>query len=292
MSIDLHLHSENSDGTDSPETIIEKAIEIQLEAISITDHEYLTKVPVSQHIEIISGVEVSVSWEKLEKSNPFAGIHLLLYFVKEESPVDTFLENIRKLKNIRNVEIIENLQNEGLDVNKSELGEFKTKVPGRPHIASLLKDKGYVDSINDAFIKYLGNGKIGDSRSHQPDIEKIISLSQESKCLVFLAHPHTLMSNDKFSKKENWVNDEFYELVKKLSEFGINGLETTYSSYSKNISNQISEVAKKLNLLECGGSDYHGDIKPNINLGFGYENTPMKVPYKFLNDMKEKHGQL
>jgi len=292
MSIDLHLHSENSDGTDSPETIIEKAIEIQLEAISITDHEYLTKVPVSQHIEIISGVEVSVSWEKLEKSNPFAGIHLLLYFVKEESPVDTFLENIRKLKNIRNVEIIENLQNEGLDVNKSELGEFKTKVPGRPHIASLLKDKGYVDSINDAFIKYLGNGKIGDSRSHQPDIEKIISLSQESKCLVFLAHPHTLMSNDKFSKKENWVNDDFYELVKKLSEFGINGLETTYSSYSKNISNQISEVAKKLNLLECGGSDYHGDIKPNINLGFGYENTPMKVPYKFLNDMKEKHGRL
>ena len=292
MSIDLHLHSENSDGTDSPETIIEKAVEIQLEAISITDHEYLTKVPVSQHIEIISGVEVSVSWKKLEKSNPFAGIHLLLYFVKEESPVDTFLENIRKLKNIRNVEIIENLQNEGLDVNKSELGEFKTKVPGRPHIASLLKDKGYVDSINDAFIKYLGNGKIGDSRSHQPDIEKIISLSQESKCLVFLAHPHTLMSNDKFSKKENWVNDDFYELVKKLSEFGINGLETTYSSYSKNISNQISEVAKKLNLLECGGSDYHGDIKPNINLGFGYENTPMKVPYKFLNDMKEKHGQL
>ena len=292
MSIDLHLHSENSDGTDSPETIIEKAIEIQLEAISITDHEYLTKVPVSQHIEIISGVEVSVSWEKLEKSNPFAGIHLLLYFVKEESPVDTFLENIRKLKNIRNVEIIENLQNEGLDVNKSELGEFKTKVPGRPHIASLLKDKGYVDSINDAFIEYLGNGKIGDSRSHQPDIEKIISLSQESKCLVFLAHPHTLMSNDKFSKKENWVNDDFYELVKKLSEFGINGLETTYSSYSKNISNQMSEVAKKLNLLECGGSDYHGDIKPNINLGYGYENTPMKVPYKFLNDMKEKHGQL
>ena len=292
MSIDLHLHSENSDGTDSPEAIIEKAIDIQLEAISITDHEYLTKVPVSQHIEIIRGVEVSVSWEKLEKSNPFAGIHLLLYFVKEESPVDTFLEKIRKLKNIRNFEIIENLQNEGLDVNKSELNDFKTKVPGRPHIASILKDKGYVDSINDAFIKYLGNGKIGDSRSHQPDIEKIISLSQESKCLVFLAHPHTMMSNDKFSKKENWVNDEFYELVKKLSEFGINGLETTYSSYSKNISNQISEVAKKLNLLECGGSDYHGDIKPNINLGFGYENTPMKVPYKFLNDMKEKHGQL
>ena len=292
MSIDLHLHSENSDGTDSPETIIQKAVDLQLEAISITDHEYLTNVSVNQDIEIISGVEVSVAWEELEKSNPFAGIHLLIYFLKENSPVNSFLEEIRTLKNIRNAEIIDNLQHEGLDINPSELNTFKTKVPGRPHIASILKDKGYVSSINEAFVRYLGNGKIGDSRSHQPSIEKIINLSQESKCLVFLAHPHTLMSNDKYSRKDNWVNESFYELVKKLSEFGINGLETTYSSYNKNVSSQISEVAEKLNLLECGGSDYHGDIKPNINLGFGYENTPMKVPYKFLNDIKEKHEQL
>ena len=292
MSIDLHLHSENSDGTDSPETIIQKAVDLQLEAISITDHEYLTNVSVNQDIEIISGVEVSVAWEELEKSNPFAGIHLLIYFIKENSPVNSFLEEIRTLKNIRNAEIIDNLQHEGLDINPSELNTFKTKVPGRPHIASILKDKGYVSSINEAFVRYLGNGKIGDSRSHQPSIEKIINLSQESKCLVFLAHPHTLMSNDKYSRKDNWVNESFYELVKKLSEFGINGLETTYSSYNKNVSSQISEVAEKLNLLECGGSDYHGDIKPNINLGFGYENTPMKVPYKFLNDIKEKHEQL
>ncbi|MDA8813354.1 PHP domain-containing protein [Candidatus Actinomarina sp.] len=81
MSIDLHLHSENSDGTDSPESIIEKAIEIQLEAISITDHEYLTNVPTSENIEIIKGVEVSVSWEELEKSNPYAGIHLLFLHI-------------------------------------------------------------------------------------------------------------------------------------------------------------------------------------------------------------------
>ena len=292
MSIDLHLHSENSDGTESPESIIERAIEIQLEAISITDHEYLTKVPSNDDIEIIKGVEVSVSWEKLDKSNPYAGIHLLLYFVEEKSPIDSFLENIRALKNTRNMEIIENLQNEGLEINQSELDSFKTKVPGRPHIASILKDKGHVSSINEAFVKYLGNGKIGDSRSHQPDIKKVIDLSKESRCLVFLAHPHTLMSNDKYSKKQNWVNESFYGLIEELTGFGINGLETTYSSYSKNISSQISEISNKLNLLECGGSDYHGDIKPNINLGFGYENTPIKVPYKFLNDMKEKHGQL
>jgi len=292
MSIDLHLHSENSDGTESPETIIKRAIEIQLEAISITDHEYLTKIPKNQDIEIIKGVEVSVAWEQLEKLNPYAGVHLLLYFVEEKSPIDSFLEGIRHLKNTRNTEIIDNLQNEGLEINQSELDSFKTKVPGRPHIASILKDKGYVGSINEAFVKYLGNGKIGDSRSHQPDIKKVIDLSKESKCLVFLAHPHTLMSNDKYSKKQDWVNESFYDHIKELAKFGINGLETTYSSYSKNISSQISEISNKLNLLECGGSDYHGDIKPNINLGFGYENTPIKVPYKFLNSMKEKHEQL
>lgn len=292
MSIDLHLHSENSDGTESPETIIERAIEIQLEAISITDHEYLTKIPKHEGIEIIKGVEVSVSWEKLEESNPYAGIHLLLYFVEEKSPIDSFLEDIRLLKNTRNTEIIENLQNEGLEVAQSDLDSFITKVPGRPHIASILKQKGYVSSINEAFVKYLGNGKIGDSRSHQPDIKKVIDLSEESKCLVFLAHPHTLMSNDKYSKKQDWVNESFYDHIEELAKFGINGLETTYSSYSKNISSQISEISNKLNLLECGGSDYHGDIKPNINLGFGYENTPIKVPYKFLNNMKEKHEQL
>jgi len=292
MSIDLHIHSENSDGTDSPDVIIEKALELQLEAISITDHEYLTKIPVNNNLEIIQGVEVSVSWKELDESNAYAGIHLLLYFIEDNSPIESFLKQIRSLKEIRNFEIIENLQNEGLDINKSELETFKTKVPGRPHIASILKNKGYVSSINEAFIKYLGNGKIGDSRSHQPDIRKIIDLSKESKCLVFLAHPHTLMSNEKYSKKQDWVNESFVNYLQQLKSFGINGLESTYSSYSKNLSSQITEIAKKLNLLECGGSDYHGDIKPNINLGFGYENTPMKVPYSFLDNMKEEHAQL
>ncbi len=292
MSIDLHIHSENSDGTDSPDAIIEKALELQLEAISITDHEYLTKIPVNNNLEIIQGVEVSVSWKELDESNAYAGIHLLLYFIEDNSPIESFLKQIRSLKEIRNFEIIENLQNEGLDINKSELETFKTKVPGRPHIASILKNKGYVSSINEAFIKYLGNGKIGDSRSHQPDIRKIIDLSKESKCLVFLAHPHTLMSNEKYSKKQDWVNESFVNYLQQLKSFGINGLESTYSSYSKNLSSQITEIAKKLNLLECGGSDYHGDIKPNINLGFGYENTPMKVPYSFLDNMKEEHAQL
>ena len=78
MSIDLHVHSVNSDGTDSTEAIIESSIELQLEAICISDHEYLTKVPQQKNIEIIQGVEISVSWDLLDDANKFGGTHLLV----------------------------------------------------------------------------------------------------------------------------------------------------------------------------------------------------------------------
>ena len=292
MSIDLHIHSINSDGTDKVEKLVEKAIEMELEAISITDHEYLTIPEKNNLIEIIKGIEVSASWEDVEKDNKYAGIHLLIYFLEEESSLNKHLENIRSLKVERNKEIISKLNKEGIEINYSDLEEYPTKVPGRPHIAKIIYEKGYVNSINEAFIKYLGNGKIGDSRSHQESIGKLINLSKESKCLVFLAHPHTLMSNKEYSNNKNWINNEFVKYLEKLRTLGIDGIETNYSSSGSTISSNLSELAKKLNLLESGGTDYHGDHKPNINIGFGYEDKPLKIPYEFLHKMKEKHEQL
>ena len=87
MSIDLHIHSSNSDGTDKIEDILNIAIEQQLQAISITDHEFLSEVENTNLIEIIPGVEMSVSWYDLELKNPFAGIHLLIYFLKKDTPI-------------------------------------------------------------------------------------------------------------------------------------------------------------------------------------------------------------
>ena len=84
MSIDLHVHSINSDGTETIEAILESANELQLEAICISDHEYLTKVPKRSDIEIIHGAEISVSWKLLENDNKFGGTHLLVYFLEED----------------------------------------------------------------------------------------------------------------------------------------------------------------------------------------------------------------
>ena len=186
--------------------------------------------------------------------------------------------------------IRDRLNKENIKIEESELDKFPTKVPGRPHIAKIMYKKGYVNSINEAFVKYLGNGKVGDSRIHQEPIEKLIKLSKESKCLIFLAHPHTLMSNKNYSSNKKWINNDFVSYIESLTELGIDGLETHYSSYTSETTSNLSNIAKKFNLLESGGSDYHGENKPNINIGFGYENKPLKTPYEFLFKMKEKHA--
>ena len=147
MAIDLHIHSINSDGTDTVDEIVEKALEMELEAISITDHEYLTIPKKTDGIEIIKGIEVSANWDAVEGSNVFAGIHLLVYFLEEQSPITKHLENIRNLKTERNKEIIKKLNKENIKIEESELHKFPTKVPGRPHIAKIMYKKGYVLSL-------------------------------------------------------------------------------------------------------------------------------------------------
>ena len=292
MSIDLHVHSVNSDGTDSTEAIIESSIEIQLEAICISDHEYLTKVPQQNNIEIIQGVEISVSWDLLDDTNKFGGTHLLVYFLNEESPLDKKLIELRQNKIERNYSIIDNLEEFEIYIDKKDLDRLETKVPGRPHIAELMVKKNYVSNISEAFSKYLGNGKIDGIDNHQLGIKEIINLAKQSKSLVFLAHPHTLMSNKLYSKSDNWIDNKFHNYIQTLKDMDIDGIEVYYPGYSHNTINTLLEVCENQNLLVSGGSDFHGSRKPNNLLGIGYENSPIKVPYELLSKMKELHAKL
>ena len=292
MSIDLHVHSINSDGTETVEAILESAVELQLEAICISDHEYLTKVPKHNEIEIIQGAEISVSWDLLDKKNKFGGTHLLVYFLKEDSPLNKKLRELRLNKIERNYSILNNLKEFEIFIEKEEIDELETKVPGRPHIAELMVKKNYVSNLSEAFTKYLGNGKIDDIDNHQLDINEIVSLVKSSKSLVFLAHPHTLMSNQLYSKSDNWINNEFHEYIDFLKGIGIDGIEVYYPGYTHNTINTLLNICENQELLVSGGSDFHGHRKPNNLLGIGYENLPIKVPYELLSKMKEVHGKL
>ena len=292
MSIDLHVHSVNSDGTDSTESIIESSIELQLEAICISDHEYLTKVPKQNNIEIIQGVEISVSWNLLDDNNKFGGTHLLVYFLDEESPLNKKLHELRNNKIKRNYSIIDNLEEFEIYIDKKDLDNLETKVPGRPHIAELMVKKNYVSHISEAFSKYLGNGKIDGIDNHQLDIKEIINLAKQSKSLIFLAHPHTLMSNNLYSKSDNWIDNKFHNYIQALKDLGIDGIEVYYPGYSQNTINTLLNVCENQKFLVSGGSDFHGSRKPNNLLGIGYENSPIKVPYELLSKMKDFHAKL
>tara|TARA_Y200000002_G_scaffold71096_1_gene55581 strand:- start:415 stop:1293 length:879 start_codon:yes stop_codon:yes gene_type:complete len=292
MSIDLHVHSINSDGTETVEAILESAVELQLEAICISDHEYLTKVPKHNEIEIIQGAEISVSWDLLDKKNKFGGTHLLVYFLKEDSPLNKKLRELRLNKIERNYSILDNLKEFEIFIEKEEIDELETKVPGRPHIAELMVKKNYVSNLSEAFTEYLGNGKIDNIDNHQLDITEIVNLVKSSKSLVFLAHPHTLMSNQLYSKSENWINNEFHEYIDSLKGIGIDGIEVYYPGYTHNTINTLLNICENQELLISGGSDFHGHRKPNNLLGIGYENLPIKVPYELLSKMKEVHGKL
>ena len=235
---------------------------------------------------------MSVSWNDIDSQNPYSGIHLLIYFLEKNTPLDQMLFKIREEKKNRNYEILDKLKNIGIEIEKDELENLETKVPGRPHIANLMKSKGHVSNLNEAFQKYLGNGKVGDSRIHQNQITDVIQVAKESKSLIFLAHPHTLVSNKNYSFSKNWHNESFFKILEKLKGLGIDGVETYYSSYSKSTSNSLEEITNTLNLLRSGGSDYHGMNKPNINIGFGYENNQLNIPYDLIEKMKEKHAEL
>jgi predicted metal-dependent phosphoesterase TrpH len=153
-------------------------------------------------------------------------------------------------------------------------------------------EKNYVSSISEAFIKYLGNGKIEDLNSHQLDIREVIDLAKQSNSLIFLAHPHTLMTNNDSTKKKNWVNNKFNDYLKDLKSFGIDGVEVYYPGYSASTRDTLLGLLSDNDLMASGGSDFHGENKPNNLLGIGYANNPIKVPLNLLNKMEDAYAKL
>ena len=141
MAIDLHIHTNFSDGTDSPDEIIEKSEEIGLNAIAITDHETVKGLEeiTKTNIEVIKGVEISAKWDEMSNNNSESGIHILLYFVKEDDTnLNTLLKELRENKISRNYQIIEKLNSLGIEVDIEDLKGRSNQVLGRPILFNFL----------------------------------------------------------------------------------------------------------------------------------------------------------
>jgi predicted metal-dependent phosphoesterase TrpH len=274
--IDLHTHSTASDGTFSPEELVYLAKKEKLQALALTDHDTIDGLKPAYNtakdlgLPFLCGVEISI---KFEGPGHF---HLLGYFLEPEIPkINDTLLKLKKAREERNKKMIEKLNNLGIKITLEELKEIAQGEIGRPHIAILLVKKGIVKSFEEAFQKYLKKG----APAYVPKAlllpEEGIKLILEAKGIPVLAHPITLKLNLLELKK----------YIKLLKNFGLMGIEVFYPEHTTDFTKFLIECAKELGLLLTGGSDFHGENKPDIKLGKGLNN--LNVPFECYKNLEK-----
>ena len=274
FKIDLHIHSTASDGTLTPKEILALAQKLQLRAIAITDHDCIEgakealDLDLPPFLQFLTGVEISASSTRFQSiSNSF---HILGYGIRlQDRKFNAVLTTLQKSREQRNPKIIERLNSLGMDISLQDiLSSLKGRLVGRPHIAKEMVKKGYVKTIDEAFNKFLGTGKSAYVEKARATISDAIEIIIAAGGIPVLAHPFLY-------DKRNGLSLE--ELLAALKEMGLVGLEVYYPNHSPQQMSHYASLAQKYGLLMTGGSDFHGSIKPDIQMGTG--RGDLFIPY-------------
>ena len=264
--IDLHIHSSASDGTLSPGEIIETACAQNLRAISITDHDSIDgskaalKAGIPEALKFLTGVELSTAPPPFL---PLSGsFHILGYGIDLENfALNRALKLLQKARENRNPAIIDRLNQLGFDITLDQLAVSDDNGQiGRPHIAQAMLQKGYVSSIDDAFDRFLGHDCPAYVDKPRISCQQAIDIIRDAGGIAVLAHPYLLNLTDQ-------KNMEY--LITKLKKMGIGGVEVYYPEHSPQATALYEMLARKFNLLMTGGTDFHGKLKPEIQMGSG-----------------------
>ncbi len=275
-SIDLHVHSTASDGTFSPSELIDEAIKKNLSAMALTDHdsmagvkEALQKASSLTSLRLIPGVELSSLYKGKE-------IHVVgLFLNPDDIDLQEQLLAFQQKRDLRNVKMVENLQNEGFDIDLEHLyHSFPDTVVTRAHIARYLFQTGQIKSVQVAFEKYIGNDCRCYVKREMITPMEACDLIQKHGGISVLAHPILYRMN----------LDRLKEMIDEMKDHGLTGIEAIYSTYQPGEERLIRSIAAEKNLLLSGGSDFHGANKPYIQLGTGMGS--LFVPYEFLTDLE------
>jgi predicted metal-dependent phosphoesterase TrpH len=262
--IDLHVHSTASDGSESPTVVVQLAAAAGLTAIALTDHDTQAGIiearaeAVRTGVELIAGTELSVEWAQ-------GAMHMVVLFLEPgPGPLQDRLAELRRGRSERNTRIVERLIELGLPITDSEIGELAAgESVGRPHIAAVMVQRGYVESIFEAFDRYLAWGKPAYMARPRLSPEEAIGLALESPAVPLIAHPHTLGLN---------TSEEVSTTLRRLAAAGLVGIECYYPLYSPFEREGYAALAERFGLKPSGGSDYHGTYKPDVELGVGRGN--------------------
>ena len=282
--IDLHVHSNKSDGSKTPSELVYMAVQKGLAAFALTDHDTVDGIEEALNCaemlhtentcnnipEVIPGIELSTEYQGKD-------IHMLgLYIDHNSSTFQAHLKHFVESRIERNQKMCARLAEAGIDISLEKLtNEFPDSVLTRAHYAVYLVNHGYSLSKEDAFSQYLG-----DHTKYFVPREKItpkmgVELILNAGGIPILAHPILYHMSD--SKLE--------ELVAKLKAAGLIGIEAIYATYNIAEERRIRKIADKYHLCISGGSDYHGDAKPGLEMGTGY--GKLFVPEDILKKLRK-----
>ena len=282
--VDLHIHTSVSDGEKTPEQILLMASQLRLSAIAITDHDTVSGVAgavetgIPDGLGFAPGVEISA---QIPDPFPRVGVfHLLGYFIDINNPdLKSALLRLKQARKKRNPKIIEKLSSMNIDISMEEVLAFSgAGQAGRPHIAKILLNKGYVADMNEAFDRYIGkNGRAYVDKFCLPASEAI-SVIQQAGGIPVIAHPYSLCLD----------RTELTRFIETLKEMGLGGIEAYYPSHEPAFTEFCLDIARKLDLAVTGGTDYHGANKPGISLGRG--KGSFFVPDEIFDMLLKKQG--
>ena len=268
MEVDLHIHTTASDGTSTPQEVVEIAAHYGLRAIAITDHDEVGGITPAllagrlTGIEVIPGIEINTEYEQRE-------VHILGYLIDYHDP--KLLAQLKRLQDARLIrisKIVNALRQLGLPIELSRVRELAGNGSiGRPHIGMAMIEQGYVKSIQEAFHRFIGFGCPAYVPRYKIGPEEVVEMILGAKGVPILAHPGLVNRDD---------------LIPKLVKVGLQGLEVYYPEHEPWMVGKYLKLTDKYGLIATGGSDYHGN-GANYRADIG----TVTVSYRVVDQLKE-----
>ncbi|MBP3634522.1 MAG: PHP domain-containing protein [Oscillospiraceae bacterium] len=273
MYCDLHIHSDHSDGTCSPTQIVAMAKQLGL-TVALTDHNTVSGLPEflraarEQNVTAVGGTELSTAHGDKE-------LHLLGLFIepKHYDTIEQVTRHFSLLKEQSNMELVRRLQQAGYAVDYARIEEKYPKGNiNRAHVGAELMAQGYVSSVEEAFRTLLDDDLGFYVPSERLQTTYAIQMLRQMGAIPILAHP-----------LQDLTQQELRKILPSLIEAGLLGMEVFHSSYDAKAHELAVQIAEEFALLPSGGSDFHGTVKPTIQLGVGEGH--MRIPAKIYENL-------
>jgi len=270
--IDLHSHTNESDGTFSPAQLIQEAARTGVSVLGITDHDTFAGHDAARASAAQAGIRLVCGIELSTKLNGHS-VHLLGYFFggRAMNGFRDWVKEQQESRRDRNGRLAVRLRELGFDITLEEAEARGRGMTGRPHFAQIMVEKGYVGNLRQAFDDYLDESAKGYVYRMEPEFAEGVAQIRAAGGIASLAHPVR-------------VNGDVPALLPRLCASGLNAIEAYHSDHSPADTELYLGLARQYGLMVTGGSDFHGAVKPEVSLGTGCQGN-LRVPEDLIEKL-------